>query len=162
MPEVETKELAVRELGADQQAALESLLVGKSITETARSAGISRTTLYDWLKNNPAFRAAYNQWHDQLRESCQSRLLNLTDKATDAVEKALEAGDARTAMQLLKGMGLIGERKIGPTDAEEMRTTMELERERRRLDLKTRKELQALEDQMGGGERGASPRCLPR
>jgi transposase-like protein len=149
MPEVETKELAVRELGADQRAALESLLVGKSITETARSVGISRTTLYDWMRSDPTFRAAYNKWHDSLRESCQSRLLNLTDKATDAVEKALEAGDARTALQLLKGMGLIGERKIGPTDAEEIRATMELEQQRRNLDLKMRRELQALEDQMG-------------
>jgi transposase-like protein len=149
MPDVETKELAVRELGADQRAALESLLVGKSITETARSVGISRTTLYDWMRSDPTFRAAYNKWHDSLRESCQSRLLNLTDKATDAVEKALEAGDARTALQLLKGMGLIGERKIGPTDAEEIRATMELEQQRRNLDLKMRRELQALEDQMG-------------
>ncbi len=44
-----------------------------------------------------------------MRESSRSRLLMLTDKATEAVEKALESGDAKTAMQLLKAMGMLKE-----------------------------------------------------
>jgi AcrR family transcriptional regulator len=124
-------EKLVGRLAADQQNAMELLVMGKSIAETARSAGVSRTTIYHWLRNDPVFQAAYNQWHDQLEESCRSRLMTLTDKATDAVEKALESGDARAALQLLKGMGMIRPKAIGPTDAEEAKKRMEIERRKR-------------------------------
>jgi hypothetical protein len=123
-------------LPANQQTALELLVGGKSVAETARLAGVGRATVFRWLKNDPVFRAAVNQWHDQIESGCQSRLLSLTDKATDAVEKALDAGDARTALQLLKGMGMIKERAVGPTDPEEIRTRNEIEREQRRIALK--------------------------
>jgi hypothetical protein len=135
----QSKELATVKLPADQRTALEMLLTGRSITETAQSAGVSRDTIYRWLKHDPVFRATYNQWHDPLDESCQSRLLALTDKATDAVEKALEAGDARTALQLLKGMGMIRPRAVGPTDPEEVKKVMEMEKERRKIELRKEK-----------------------
>ncbi len=138
-------ELALTRLGVEQQTALESLLTGKSIAETARSAGVSRMTIWRWMKHDPAFRAAYNQWHDQLQESCRSRLHALTDKATDALEKALEAGDARTALQLLKGLGMIKERPAGPTDPEEIEKTLAIEEKRR--ELKFRREKARLRDE---------------
>jgi AcrR family transcriptional regulator len=128
------RELAT--LGVEQQTALELLLTGKSIAETARSAGVSRVAIYRWLKHDAAFQAAYNQWHDQLQESCRSRLQALTDKATDALEKALEAGDARAALQLLKGMGMIKERMPGPTDPEEVGKILAMDEKRRELKLR--------------------------
>jgi transposase-like protein len=129
-------ELAALNLAAPQQATLELLLMGKSIAETARTAGVSRMTIHRWLKHDPVFRATYNQWHEQLQESCRSRLQSMTDKAADALEKALEAGDARAALQLLKGMGMIKERTPGPTDSEEIRNRNEIEREKRKIALK--------------------------
>ena len=123
-------------LMAEQQTALELLLLGKSVAETAKSAGVARSTVHRWLKHDAAFRAAYNEWHDQLMQSSRSRLLMLTDKATDALEKALEAGDARARLQLLKGMGLIKDEPAGPTDPKEVKTTMELEEKRRKIELR--------------------------
>ena len=125
----QSDERPIGRLAVDQQAAMELLVTGKTIAETARSAGVSRTTIYHWLRHDPVFRAAYNQWHDQLEEGCRSRLMTLTDKATDAIEKALENGDARAALQLLKGMGMIRHKIVGPTDAEEIRMRDEIERE---------------------------------
>lgn len=137
LPEAANRNLA--RLGVEQQTALELLLTGKSIAETARSAGVSRVAIYRWLKHDAAFQAAYNQWHDQLQESCRSRLQTLTDKATDALEKALEAGDARAALQLLKGMGMIKERPPGPTDPEEIEKTLAMEKKRQELRLRREK-----------------------
>jgi hypothetical protein len=128
------RELAT--LGVEQQAALELFLTGKTIAETARSAGVSRVAIYRWMKHDAAFQAAYNQWHDQFQESCRSRLQALTDKATDALEKALEAGDARAALQLLKGMGMIKERMPGPTDPEEVEKVLAMDEKRRELKLR--------------------------
>jgi transposase-like protein len=132
----QSDERPIGRLAVDQQAAMELLVTGKTIAETARSAGVSRTTIYHWLRHDPVFRAAYNQWHDQLEEGCRSRLMTLTDKATDAIEKALENGDARAALQLLKGMGMIRHKIVGPTDAEEIRMRDEIEREEKRIALK--------------------------
>jgi len=124
------------QLPPEQQTALELLVGGKAVAETARQVGVSRSTVFRWLKNDPVFRAAYNQWQEEIQSSCQSRLMTMTDKAADALEKSLEGGDGRLALQLLKGMGMIKERAVGPTDAEEVRKRNEIEREERRIALK--------------------------
>jgi DNA-directed RNA polymerase specialized sigma24 family protein len=144
---VRSGEIAMESLAAPQRTALELLLTGKSIAETARSAGVSRTTIYQWLKKDPVFRAAYNEWHDQLRESSRSRLLLLTDKATNAVEKAVEGGDARMAMQLLKGMGMLRDLPPGPTDPAEVKRIGDLQ-QKRKMTLLEREEREAREDEM--------------
>jgi len=134
-------EVMDRELAGAQRATLDLLLLGKSIAETARSAGVSRMTIHRWLKNDPVFRAAYNEWQEQSQESCRSRLQALTDKATDALEKALEAGDARSAVQLLKGMGMIKERKPGATEQEDVKREIE--------GYRRKKSSKAMVDEMG-------------
>ncbi|MGD0766763.1 MAG: helix-turn-helix domain-containing protein [Tepidisphaeraceae bacterium] len=134
-------------LAVEQQTALELLLLGKSVAETAKSTGVSRQTVHRWLKHDATFRAAYNEWHDQLKESSRSRLLMLTDKATDALEKALEAGDARAALQLLKGMGLIKDEPAGPTDPQEVKKSMEMEEKRRKIALRRERGKLENEDQ---------------
>jgi len=141
------QELTIETLAVEQRAALDLLLMGKSVIESAKSAGVARATVYRWIKNDPVFRAAYNEWHDQLRESSRSRLLALTDKAADAVEKALEAGDARTALQLLKGMGMLREVSPGPTDPAEVKRTLDLQKKRRKT-LLEREEREASSDEM--------------
>jgi DNA-directed RNA polymerase specialized sigma24 family protein len=137
---------AAKSLPLAQQTALELLVTGKSIAETARSAGVSRTTIYQWMRKDPVFRAAYNEWHDQLRESSRSRLLMLTEKATDAVEKAVEGGNARMAMQLLKGMGMVRDLPPGPTDPAEVKRISDLQ-QKRRMTLLDREERDAREDE---------------
>jgi AcrR family transcriptional regulator len=134
-------------LAGPQQAALELLLTGKSIAETARSAGVSRTTVYQWLKSDPVFQAAYNEWHEEMRESSRSRLLMLTDKATNAVEKALESGDAKMGLQLLKSMGMLKDRPAGPTDPDEVTRIAGLEK-RKRVARREREEVRTREEEM--------------
>jgi transposase-like protein len=133
--------VALPVLASGQSSVLDYLRLGKSVAETARTSGVGRTTIYRWLKSDPAFQAAYNQWQEGMEESARSRLSTLTDKAVDALEKALEGGDARTAMQLLKNMGIFkpaGERPIEPGEVERR---IKLERKRRRyaLDQEERK-----------------------
>jgi predicted DNA-binding protein YlxM (UPF0122 family) len=122
-------------LSDDQRAAMELLLSGKSVAESARTTGVSRATIYNWLKRDADFLACYNQWKDEIRESCQGRLMRLTEKATTAVQKAVEAGNARIAMDLLKGMGMVRPAKLGATDAEEVKKRLELKERRKVLRL---------------------------
>jgi transposase-like protein len=141
------REGTLESLDGQQQVALELLLTGKSISETARSTGISRSTVYQWLRKDPVFQAAYNEWHEEMRESSRSRLLMLTDKATEAVEKALESGDAKTAMQLLKAMGMLKDRPAGPTEADEVTRISGLEK-RKRAAQREREEVRTQEEEM--------------
>jgi hypothetical protein len=124
------------QLKPEQLRAMALLSAGKSIAESAETVGINRTTIYRWLNHDPAFKAAYNQWQDHLQRTCHSQLLMMTEKATAAVYKALEAGDAKSALQLLKGLGILRPQKPGPTDPEEVRREMALEKKQRLLSLK--------------------------
>jgi terminase small subunit-like protein len=122
-------------LAKEQQVVLEGLVVGKPLKELSEAAGVARSTIYRWMKHDAAFRAAYNQWHEQMLESGRSRLLMMVDTAADSLQKALEAGDSKAALELLRGMGVLKARAVGPTDAEEIRRLNDLERRRKNVEL---------------------------
>jgi AcrR family transcriptional regulator len=117
----------------DQQTALEQLVSGMSVTQAAASSDVSRATLYRWLKSDPTFRAAYNDWHNQMRKSAQSRLLAMTDTATDAIQRSMMTGDGRLAFAFLKGMGLIRDYKAGSGDPEKVKADLEWKDHRRKV-----------------------------
>jgi AcrR family transcriptional regulator len=122
-------------LATDQRSALEQLLVGKSVPESAQSAGVSRTTVYRWLKDDAAFRAAYNQWKDELEETARTRLLMLSDVATNALRTALEKGDGKLALATLKAMGLASPSKERLTEPADVKQRNELDKKKRRMDM---------------------------
>jgi hypothetical protein len=125
-------------LGPKQQMALELICLGTSLLETSRLTGVSRMTLYRWLRQDPVFRAAYNQWQDEMDESCRASLEAMKGKAAKALELALEKGDARAAIALLKGLGVFEKPQRRVTDPNEVR---------RRRDLEAKKQQTKLEEE---------------
>jgi len=69
--------------------AIETLLTSGDVTQAARAAGVSRETLYRWLKA-PDFQAALNDSTRQALESLSRTLVTLGDKAADTLRQALE------------------------------------------------------------------------
>lgn len=124
-------------MDAAQRAALEAIVAGKSANGSATAAGVSRSTVYRWLRDDPEFRAQYNGWLRERQESAFARMMVLTDKAVDAIEAGLEKNDAKLALQVLKGLGVLGpgRREIGASDVEEVRRRMDLDRRKRNLEL---------------------------
>jgi transposase len=122
-------------LSNEQRTALELLVLGKSVSEAARTSGVSRVTIYSWMKRDATFQACYNGWQDEMRKSCRGRLMKMTDKAASAVQAALDRGNAQVAMQLLKGMGMIGPVRVGATNPEEVKMRMELKNRRKAVRL---------------------------
>ncbi len=110
--------VAGESLSPEQQSALERLLIGDTVTASAKVAGVHRATLHRWLQNDFVFQAAWNRGRAEVRDSSEAALLRLAPKALAAIEKALDGGDVQTAIALLKGCGLLSGKspKIGPVD----------------------------------------------
>ena len=67
--------------------------------------------------------------------------------ALGAVEKALDAGDGRLGLRMLEKMGIVKEREVGPTEAEEVEKEKKIAKKKK--DLKRRKlEAEIREDEM--------------
>lgn len=84
-----------------QEVALAALLTGASVTAAAEAANVDRTTVSRWLAE-PKFQARFNLGRRHQREIVFGRIVSLTEKASRCVEKAIDSGDARVALALLK------------------------------------------------------------
>jgi hypothetical protein len=135
----------VRALRPEQQRALELMVSGTPVADAAKEIGVHRATVYAWLKKDAVFAAAHNQWQEQLEVETLSRVKMLMRKATDAVEKSLESGDGRLGLRFLEKTGMVKERAVGPTEAEEVEKERKVERkkkeiERRKVEKKIRED----------------------
>jgi transposase-like protein len=93
-------------LNPKQLRTLEILLSGGSITEAASAVGIDRATTHRWLKTY-AFQAAYNGGLLERREAVGARMSALAERAATVVEEALERGDPKVALAVLRGQGYL-------------------------------------------------------
>ena len=111
---------AASTLDATQIAVLEALVGGCSITDAADGAGVSRTTVHRWLKDDYLFRAEINAARDGLRQTSLARLDALCERSIEVLKGALDqTSDTRIALEVLKGCGVLGgDRRIGTSDAE--------------------------------------------
>jgi hypothetical protein len=110
------------ELQPKQTLAVEQLVAGGTVTQAAEAAGVDRTTVHRWLRNDFAFQAAYNNAQRDLRREVEDRLTRLTNAAAETVVAAVEGGDVRAALAVLRGLGLLPGRQptIGADDPEEL------------------------------------------
>ena len=104
------------QLSVAQHAAIAAITGGNSITDAAAAAGVSRVTVYSWIRHDPVFRAAYNAWRQELQESARSRLLKTLDQAVTVIAKAVDNGDTRTAVTVLTKFGVMAPVRPGPAD----------------------------------------------
>lgn len=114
-------------LTPEQAKVLQQIMSGKSIVSAAQTAGVSRSTVYRWQSDDPHYIAALNAWKQQTQESVRNRLLAMSDRAVVAINNALLTCDARTAMSLLKGLGLLSPVQQSSPDPDLVRRQIELD-----------------------------------
>ncbi len=88
---------------------VESLLAGTSVADAAREVGISTRTGYRWVAD-PSVREALDEGVAELRQASLARLTALSNAAIDVVEKRIRDGDGKTALSVLRGLGILGRR----------------------------------------------------
>jgi hypothetical protein len=112
--------------------ALASLASGSSVTDAAEGAGVDRTTVHRWLREDVVFQAAWNSLRRDGWSEIEANLGSLLADALHAVREAVRDGDARIAMAVLKGAGVLSQAsEIGPEDAGELREDLALARKER-------------------------------
>ena len=122
------------EIPAAQIAALDALLMGQTATAAAAAAGVSRTTLYNWLGKDYRFQAALNRGRRDLRQAIACRADQLATEAAECVALAVRKGDVRAALEILKRANIFGVSKwIGSDDEAVLRH----EDEKRQVDRET-------------------------
>ena len=97
------------QLSPAQEGAISALLSGGTVIDAAERADVYRATVHRWLKEDAGFAAALNRGRLELRSALVAKLFKLAASATGCVERALEEGDAATALKVLGGMGLLSD-----------------------------------------------------
>ena len=88
---------------------LSHLAGGTTISRAARWSQVHRSTVYLWLENSPAFRAAVNHDRDVLAAATADRIRELQVEALDALEDVLCGPEStagarlRAAVYVLEG-----------------------------------------------------------
>lgn len=75
-----------------QRRAIESLLTTADKAQAAAAAGVSRNTLYRWLRN-PAFKAELDAATGEAIDALSRALVALGDKATATLDGAMSGDD---------------------------------------------------------------------
>ncbi len=120
-----------------QLVVLKCLLSGCTITAAAQEGGISRETVHRWLREDYQFRADFNRGRMELLEEVRLGLLISARKAAETVSAAIDQGDVKAALAVLRGLGgLSGQLpKVGSSDAEVLEQEAELEKREEESDL---------------------------
>ena len=114
--DAETAAKAVAGVSPSQLIALECLLAGQNMIDSAMAAGVDRSTLRRWLKSDFNFQAAVNRGRRDLQENFMHRLERLNVDAATCVGRAVHEGDVKTALEVLKRLGALAKTTVGSDD----------------------------------------------
>lgn len=79
---------------------------------------MARKTIYEWLEPGHRFGAAFEQWKNGMAETSRTRLLMIGETATVQIARAINQGDTRAALAVVKGMGLLSPPAVGASTAQ--------------------------------------------
>jgi hypothetical protein len=126
--------LALEGLTTAEALAMHCLMKGGNITAAAVAAEVTRMTIYEWLEPGRPLAVALDTWKRDLANTARTRLLLLSDVATQNVRAALMHGDTRTALKVLEKMGILDSPPVGPSESE-----VRAQRERHKTEQSQRK-----------------------
>ena len=112
-------------LSPKQFTALDSLILGNSVSKTAEQLGVARQTVSEWLNQDAEFRAELNRRRAELWSGVADRMRALVPRAIGILEGEIDSRGpmaVSAAVHVLKATGLYGTGigEIGPTDARDI------------------------------------------
>jgi hypothetical protein len=96
-------------LTPQQHTAVDLLVSGKNLQDTATAVEVTRPTVSEWVNHHPGFQAALNQRRQELWADMTDGLRALLPRAIEVLQRELEGEQALSAaVHLLKCCGLYG------------------------------------------------------
>ena len=96
-------------LSTVQERAICLLVQGNSDRKTAEAINVCRETVTRWRNENPYFAAELNRQRRGIWAGAEDKLRGLVSKATDTLESAIDQGDVKAAVAVLKATGIYGQ-----------------------------------------------------
>jgi hypothetical protein len=105
-----------------QKSAIDLLSMGMSDIDVAQVVGKSRETIWSWRNEVPLFMAELEKARQQYISGAVDKLRSTLPKAVEAVVAAVEGGNLKASLELLRIVGVSGNRAFQPgeTDPEQM------------------------------------------
>jgi hypothetical protein len=100
------------DLTEKQMAALDLMLVGASDQKIAEEISVTRSTVWRWRNENPYFRAELNKRRQIVWMSLQDQLRGLAERSLSVLGDAIDAGDTKVAVEIIKSMTKLGNIEI--------------------------------------------------
>lgn len=94
-----TRQNATRPLPPKQVRALEALATGYTVSDAAKDAGVHRSTVHTWLKNNPEFVQQLALYEEEVMHEIRARSLDLVSLGLQTLEEILSS-DCRTQTKI--------------------------------------------------------------
>jgi hypothetical protein len=95
-------------LSEQQITVLKLMAVGKTLTDAAKAANVSRMVIYRWIHADQNFMAALEQLRREIRRGIRVDIEALAEDALVNVQMAIAQGnDPRLCLMLLKYLGLL-------------------------------------------------------
>jgi hypothetical protein len=106
------KSLHLKPLSIEQRNAVDLLIVGKSDQETADAVGVTRQTIFAWRTSHLVFQSELEQARGALWRLSAERLRGMMSQALDNIAKAIDQGDVKSSFELLRAVGIHGDKEI--------------------------------------------------
>lgn len=90
-----------------KEKALAAMLESNTLTEAADKAGISRKTLYNYIRNDPAFGLAYRTARDQINIEQMEALNSGTQRATRLLLDLMEDAEQPASIRMKAAQSII-------------------------------------------------------
>jgi hypothetical protein len=121
------EEMDFQAVSPRQRLALEAFCKGGTIGDAAKAANVSRQTLHRWRAKYPHFALAMSSWSSACLSTAESELAELASRAVGALSNAIDKGDSRSAMAVLRSLGVL--RTYQPSAAREQSSSRAGEQE---------------------------------
>ncbi|HEY5869382.1 MAG TPA: hypothetical protein VI542_28110 [Candidatus Tectomicrobia bacterium] len=108
------QKLTFRPLTMAQENAIDALLLGHTDGEVATLVGVDRGTVWTWRHAHPLFAATLEQRRADLWRAPQEKLRALAMRAAENLAAAVEEGNLKASIEVLKAIGLYG--AVAPAD----------------------------------------------
>lgn len=86
---------------------IEAIAGGASKAKAATDAGIDRTTIYTWLKNDPDFKAQLTLARRERADAMKARLKELADDAVNTVSEIMKSKEIPAGARLKAALSVI-------------------------------------------------------